>query len=447
MREANTSFLVQLFSYLIDIASLLVIYIYVPTNIENPIVFLAYIFAGWTLLSWRNKFYVLNAYSKPNVVFSLLFRQNLVWLLILYAYIGIFKQPSTSRLGIFEFYLTSLAVISIIKVAYFFFVIRPYGEYVGSLKRTILIGSKRKTKPLHKILSTRKDFGYQVINRIEINQGFDLKSVFDYIIKNKIQEVFCSTSDLSNKQLEELIYFGDNNFKIIKFVPDDKKIYAKNLKLEYYDYLPVLSLRNLPLNESLNYLIKRVFDIIFSLSVIVLVLSWLTPLIAILIKLESKGPVFFKQLRSGINNDSFVCYKFRSMTSNRDKNTVQATKNDTRVTKIGKFIRRTSIDELPQFFNVLIGDMSIVGPRPHMLSHTESYAKRVNKYMVRHFVKPGITGLAQVKGYRGEILEDSDIINRVKYDIFYTENWSFFLDVKIIIQTVINVFKGEDKAY
>src|SRR5690606_33348287 len=168
---------------------------------------------------------------------------------------------------------------------------------------------------------------------------------------------------------------------------------------------------------------------------------------AIIIRLESRGPIFFRQKRNGIDNREFYCYKFRSMTPNNEADSFQAGKNDMRVTKIGRFIRRTSIDELPQFYNVLFGNMSVVGPRPHMVKHTHEYAIKVDKYMVRHFVKPGITGLAQVRGYRGEIETDTDIMNRIKFDIFYLENWTMALDIKIIIQTVLNVFKGEDKAY
>ena len=176
-------------------------------------------------------------------------------------------------------------------------------------------------------------------------------------------------------------------------------------------------------------------------------LSWLTPILAILIKLESKGPVFFKQSRNGFNYQEFDCYKFRSMTPNKNAHLTQAKKGDQRITKMGAFIRKTSIDELPQFFNVLFGDMSVVGPRPHMVSHTNLYAQRIDKFMVRHFVKPGITGLAQVSGFRGEVETDDDIISRVKYDIFYIENWSLLLDLKIISQTLMNALKGEEKAY
>jgi putative colanic acid biosynthesis UDP-glucose lipid carrier transferase len=186
---------------------------------------------------------------------------------------------------------------------------------------------------------------------------------------------------------------------------------------------------------------------VFSVLAIVFVLSWLTPLLFILIKLESKGPLFFKQVREGLNGEKFTCYKFRSMEVNHLSDTGHATKGDERVTRIGAFLRKTSIDESPQFYNVLRGDMSIVGPRPHMNALSKSYQKEIDNYMERHAVKPGITGLAQVSGYRGEVKKRADIKNRVRMDIFYIENWSFFLDLKIIIQTVFNVFKGEEKAY
>jgi putative colanic acid biosynthesis UDP-glucose lipid carrier transferase len=169
-------------------------------------------------------------------------------------------------------------------------------------------------------------------------------------------------------------------------------------------------------------------------------------LLAILIKLESKGPVFFTQGRPGMGENEFVCYKFRSMRVNKTTEK-EASKNDPRVTKVGRFMRKTSIDELPQFINVLKGDMSVVGPRPHLWSQNKEYGNKVKKYMMRHYVKPGITGLAQVSGFRGEITIERDMINRIKFDVFYIENWSLILDLKIIFQTVINIFKGDKKAY
>ena len=196
-----------------------------------------------------------------------------------------------------------------------------------------------------------------------------------------------------------------------------------------------------------NTAAKRVFDIFFASIVTILLLSWLIPLIAVLIKLESKGPVFFKQLRTGKNGVPFYCLKFRSMHINMDADHKQASRNDSRVTRIGSYIRKTSIDELPQFINVLKGDMSVVGPRPHMLQHTEVYSNVISNFMVRHTVHPGITGLAQVAGYRGETKETAAMVERVNADIHYLQNWSILLDLKIVWLTVYQVFKGSENAF
>ena len=247
--------------------------------------------------------------------------------------------------------------------------------------------------------------------------------------------------------MQKMIDFADNNLKVLKFIPDNKEIYTKNLDFNYYGLIPILSLRKIPIDNPLNKFLKRLFDIILSLIVIVGILSWLTPILALFIKIESKGPVFFKQKRNGLDYKEFYCFKYRSMRPNPDAHLHQIRKGDPRVTNIGKLIRKTSIDELPQFINVLKGEMSVVGPRPHMVSHTHMYAEKIDKFMVRHFVKPGITGLAQVSGFRGEVEDDVFIANRVKYDIFYLENWSLLMDIKIVFQTVFNAVKGEDKAY
>jgi len=177
------------------------------------------------------------------------------------------------------------------------------------------------------------------------------------------------------------------------------------------------------------------------------IFSWLYPLVALLIKLDSKGPVLFKQYRTGKGNNDFMCYKFRTMHINNHVESKQATKDDNRITRFGKFLRKSSIDELPQFFNVLKGNMSVVGPRPHMSSHTREYSRRIEKFMSRHFVKPGITGLAQAKGFRGETRDLVHMKNRVKLDRFYVENWSLLFDLKIILLTTVSLYKEREKAY
>ncbi|MBS1503233.1 MAG: sugar transferase [Bacteroidetes bacterium] len=192
---------------------------------------------------------------------------------------------------------------------------------------------------------------------------------------------------------------------------------------------------------------KRSFDVIFSLFIILFIFSWLCPIIVILIKLESAGPVFFIQIRTGRDNVNFRCFKFRSMYVNSEADKKQATRGDSRVTKFGAFLRKTSLDELPQFFNVLIGNMSIVGPRPHMLSHTEKFSRITEQYLVRHTLRPGITGWAQVRGLRGELSDHEAVLQRVHADVWYLENWSFLLDVKIILLTFWITLKGDKNAY
>ena len=208
-----------------------------------------------------------------------------------------------------------------------------------------------------------------------------------------------------------------------------------------------MTLRNGPLENIVNRIVKRLFDIGFSIFIILFILSWFVPLMAIIIKLTSKGPVFFVQERSGIKNLAFRVIKFRTMYINSDAHYKQATRYDQRITPIGKFLRRTNLDELPQFINVFFGQMSVIGPRPHMLKHTQEYSKIIDKFMVRHFVKPGITGWAQVNGYRGETREVTDMEGRVRADVWYIENWSFALDLKIIIMTIINMLRGEENAF
>jgi len=432
----------------IDLVIINMAVFYFEINLENVYVFCLYISICWIIIAVKNHFYEIHRYTRLIKIGPLLFRQIVFFAIALYAYIGFFKQPLMSRLALGDYLLLVFLLISVFKFLTIFLLKKYRSVLGGNIRKVIVIGNNEKTRQLIQTFNTRLDFGYKFDAQFSIkDEDFTMENCFDYIIENDIDEIYFSVAELSNKQINKLKDFADNNLRELKFIPDNKEIYSKKLKYEYYDYIPVLSLRVIPIQEPVSQFIKRFFDILFSLFVIVFVLSWLTPILAICIKLESKGPVFFKQSRNGFNYKEFECYKFRSMTPNKDAHLHQATKGDNRITKVGAFIRKTSMDELPQFFNVLFGDMSVVGPRPHMVSHTNMYAQRIDKFMVRHFVKPGITGLAQVSGFRGEVEKDDDIVSRVKYDIFYIENWSLLLDVKIILQTVTNAIKGEEKAY
>lgn len=279
-----------------------------------------------------------------------------------------------------------------------------------------------------------------------VNSG-NLVDLEQFVLQKNIDEIFYTLPLTYTTKIKNLVDFCDKYMIRFKIVPDFRGFLFKRVNIDFFDDVPVITLREEPLTDFVNRFLKRTFDLIFSISVIIFVLIWLYPLIAVLIKLSSKGPVLFKQLRSGVNNNNFVCYKFRSMTISDESDSIQAKKGDARVTNLGAFLRKTSLDEFPQFINVLLGDMSIVGPRPHMLLHTSEYSKLINKYMVRQLVKPGITGIAQVRGYRGETKELEDMEGRVRLDVWYIENWSLSLDINIVLQTIWNIFKGDDKAY
>lgn len=432
----------------IDLVIINMAVFYFEINLKSVYAFCLYISICWIIIAVKNHFYEIHRYTRLIKIGPLLFRQIVFFAIALYAYIGFFKQPLMSRLALGDYLLLVFLLISVFKFLTIFLLKKYRSVLGGNIRKVVVIGNNEKTRQLIETFNTRLDFGYKFDAQFSIkDEGFTIENCFDYIIENDIDEIYFSVAELSNNQINKLKDFADNNLRELKFIPDNKEIYSKKLQYEYYNYIPVLSLRVIPLQEPVSQFVKRFFDILFSLFVIVFVLSWLTPILAICIKLESKGPVFFKQSRNGFNYQEFDCYKFRSMTPNKDAHLHQATKGDDRITKVGVFIRKTSMDELPQFFNVLFGDMSVVGPRPHMVSHTNMYAQRIDKFMVRHFVKPGITGLAQVSGFRGEVEKDDDIVSRVKYDIFYIENWSLLLDVKIILQTVTNAIKGEEKAY
>ena len=448
-RQGRYSGYLSPLSYLIDLSIINALAIYIFFTNVNPSTYIIFASIAWILISIASKFYQVYRYTPEVSIFALILKQTVLFTLFVFAFFGFHYSLSIKPITVFKYVLTAFAIITILKFAVYYLLQKYRTEFGGNYRNTIIIGKNKNTALLESFFKNNPEYGYTFKNTFSLKRGSNhtLNDCFEYIIKENVDEIYCSISELNNAQINEIVDFADNNLKILKFLPDNKGIFTKKLKYEYYDYIPILSLRNIPLEDSINLVMKRGFDIIFSSAVIVFILSWLTPIIAVLIKFESKGPVFFKQSRNGFNYKEFDCFKFRSMTPNKDANLYQATRGDQRITKIGRFIRKTSIDELPQFFNVLFGDMSVVGPRPHMVSHTNMYAKRIDKFMVRHFVKPGITGLAQTSGFRGEVETDKDIIGRVKYDIFYIENWSLLLDLKIIIQTARNAIKGEEKAY
>lgn len=303
-------------------------------------------------------------------------------------------------------------------------------------------------------------YGYALTGFIDDNANASLNghylgktSDIDKVIAtHELDDIVVAMPINDESQLEKIVSIGEREGKRVKIIPHYQQFSTGKIHVGTLGSLPIITLRSLPLDVADNRIYKRFFDIVFSGLVITLVLSWMIPIISLIIKLTSKGPVFFKQERWGLNNKPIICYKFRSMVvSSRDVdeagNYQQAKKNDPRVTRIGAFLRKTNLDELPQFLNVFLGSMSVVGPRPHPVPLNIQSKDSVEKYMMRHWVKPGITGWAQVNGYRGETKKPYLMQKRVEFDVWYIENWTFWLDLQIILQTLVNMVKTEENAY
>ena len=338
-----------------------------------------------------------------------------------------------------------------------FFVIRKNDSVLmNNSRNAIIVGASRAGNELYNQFNNNVLKGYNMLgffddepSRVPHQHLYlgNTSLCMDYVLKNNVEEIFCALPYSEHKTIERLMSDSDKNLIRFKIVPEYHEYFKNTSYLQNLGNIPILTVRAEPLENILNRIVKRAFDIVFSLMVIVFIFTWLFPIVALLIKLGSKGPVFFKQMRSGRDNHAFKCFKFRSMKTNNKTEHVQASVGDSRVTKLGAFLRKTSIDELPQFFNVLIGNMSIVGPRPHMLSHTEQYSQLIDQFMVRHFMKPGITGWAQINGLRGETKTTEAMLERVEADVWYLENWTFLLDLKIIVLTFWKSVTGDKNAY
>ena len=436
------------FSYLIDLIIINVLAIYIFPFHDNEIVYSILISFAWFAIAIYLGFYEVYRYTKVIAILNCALKQFTLFSLFCLA-LELFYSDFYYQKRVVFFVVVTIIFILSIKLSIYYFLRKFRALYGGNSRNVVLLGNNKNINPLKTFFNENPDYGYKLVKvfTLQDHKKERINECLSFVLKTKTDEIYCSMTDLSDSQINDIIDFADNNLKTLKFIPNEKQILSRNVKFEYYGYVPVISLRNILQDETLNKVIKRVFDILFSILIIVGLLSWLTPILALIIKWESKGPLFFIQKRNGLNYKEFNCYKFRSMEVNDKADLDLSSKNDVRITKVGKFIRKTSIDELPQFFNVLLADMSVVGPRPHMVSVANLYALNVDKFMARHFVKPGITGLAQTKGFRGEVETDEDIINRVKYDVFYMENWSILLDIKIIFNTIFNTLKGDEKAY
>lgn len=334
---------------------------------------------------------------------------------------------------------------------YYAFVL--YRKYGFNFRTAVIIGSDRNSEALRHYFRNNPWHGYRFAGSFH-DQGQNsgeamgkLEDLNNYLSQNHVDEAYIAWSSIPRKKLNQVFEVLDNYPIKVRVIPDLQDFSFRSADIVNYGDIPVIQIHPGPLSYWYNRVIKRTFDVVISLLVIAGVMSWLTPLLWIASLAGSREGVFFRQRRTAIDGREFTCLKYRSMRNNHEADNQQATRDDKRITPVGRFLRKSSLDEIPQFVNVLKAEMSVVGPRPHMLKHTEEYRKLIKKFMLRHTVKPGITGLAQVRGYRGEITTLEDIEKRVEYDVRYIENWSLNLDLRIILHTVLVVFKGHEKAY
>lgn len=332
--------------------------------------------------------------------------------------------------------------------------IKKYRNKGFNYRNVIMVGDGAGAGRFMDEITGDMGYGYHVVGVFGCSDEFypeiphyRIDDLETFVINNEVDELYYSIPDGDSDKMSSYIRLSERCALDFYYIPQLGPTVTRNFSLMPFGNVPVMAVRPLPINNVVNRIFKRLFDIVVSTIVLVLFPLVLIP-VAIAIKCNSRGPIFFKQERTGYRGKAFNCYKLRTMeVRNEDDSSAQVTRDDPHVTRVGRLLRHYSIDELPQFFNVLKGDMSIVGPRPHMVQHTELYSNLIDKYMMRHMVKPGITGWAQVLGYRGGTDELWKMEKRVECDVWYTENWNFMLDIKIIFLTVINVFKGEKNAY
>lgn len=325
-----------------------------------------------------------------------------------------------------------------------------------NFKRVVIVGAGKNGMELYQVMKDDLSYGFNVCGFFDDNVALkealpnylgNTDEVEDYVLAHDIDEIYCTLPGTNDGKIVRLLNFAEKHMVRFYIVPEFYRNVKKSMVMEVMESIPLLTIRREPLQSMYNRFLKRTFDLLFSTLVLLTIYPILYVVLGLLIKLSSPGPILFKQKRTGLYGRDFECFKFRTMRVNAEADTMQAVKDDPRKTRIGNFLRKSNLDEFPQFVNVFLGDMSVVGPRPHMLKHTEQYSALIDKYMVRHLVKPGVTGWAQVTGYRGETKTLEQMEGRVKRDVWYIENWTFFLDLKIIVVTVLNMFKGEKNAY
>lgn len=409
-------------------------------------------------MSWLSIILITKPYSTQKITdssfhFNAITKSYILLILVTIIYLSLLFSVGVNIENV-VYYFISIGICLTVYKFFLFLGRKKYRSSVGENKyayNAVLIGENELSRFYLSTDSIKNSLGlkgfYCLNHQSSPNSLGDVEQLISDLEAKELSSIIFCDNSISSDLYEKLVDIAEMKMIRIYMSADFKYASLGTNFLDNEHGVQLLKLLKEPLSNTNKQLLKRAFDILFSILVMVFILSWLTPIIALIIKIESGESAFFSQKRSGLKNKSFNCLKFRSMTSNKNADIQTVSKNDKRITKFGAFIRKTSIDELPQFINVFMGDMSVVGPRPHMLSQTEIYSKITKKYMTRHMVKPGITGWAQVMGARGEIFTEKDMENRVEKDIWYIQNWSFFLDLKIIFLTLYNIVKGDEQAY
>lgn len=417
-------------------------------------VFLIFAFS-WVAIGLFTGIYEVSRYSLLRTVSVNLFTALLFHFLLINILIGSFRIFSATVGGLIILYIAVASAMVLARVAYK--LVWKFMEFSGfDQRKVVIVGTTRSGKALFDFFTKHHPSGYifkgffdnypnpQIVDRKYVRGTID--DLITYCQVESIDEIYFTLPLVYKELLERLTRFADDNCIYFRIAADFSEVITNRHEVFLFDSVAVSTTRKEPLGNRLNAGIKRAFDIVFSLFVIFFVFPFIVPVIVLLIKIDSPGPIIFKQLRPGKRNKLFECYKFRTMRTNNTTEKM-AVKNDARITRVGAFLRKTSLDELPQFVNVLFGSMSVVGPRPNLVSQLEEYSRSIKRYKVRHFVTPGITGYAQVNGCRGEIKEKGSMEKRVEYDVAYMENWSLMLDLKIILQTVEKIMNGDKHAY
>ena len=411
--------------------------------------------ALWLLLSFICRTYAGKIILNFNYFTKRTVQVYLLWVITMLVYLFFTREFVISRLYIF-ITLVSFSFGLLLNRFLYLGIKRYFKVRHHLLKKVVILGYNDTAKKLAQYFE-EDGISTQLLGFIEDENNLselshypilsDISNTVRVSKENNVEEIFSTITPEQNKEIYALMYEAEKEFIRFKIVPNLSTFINQSVHVDYFRDLPILSLRSEPLDDVGNRLKKRILDVIVSSFVIIFVLSWMIPLLGLIIYFESRGPIFFAQKRTGKNNKPFNCLKFRSMQANKDSELKQATRSDARITRIGKFIRKTSLDEFPQFLNVFKGEMSVVGPRPHMIKHTNDYSKEVDQYMIRQFLKPGITGWAQINGFRGEITSPEQIKSRVNKDLWYLENWTLWLDIQIMFLTIYQLVKGDDNAF